>query len=275
MIGFVNKGAGLRGATVILAGLLLAACSQPMVKSRPQQPEAVPQPVAPQAEPAPQALPEPPRQKAAPISPTLLYEVLLGEIAGQRGIMDVSAASYLEAALHSSDPRVAERALKNATLSYLALTDAGPALAAAQARLAIAEDRLTKTSLASPIDGVVERRYVSVGDFVQAGTPVIWITDTVALRVDMPFPETVAHRLQVGQPVILESPVAPGVRQTAQIDTIRPNVGELNRALVAMARIENAGAWRPGAHADASVVVDRRPGAVLVPFMAVVERPGQ
>ena len=112
MIGFVNKGAGLRGATVILAGLLLAACSQPMVKSRPQQPEAVPQPVAPQAEPAPQPLPEPPRQKAAPISPTLLYEVLLGEIAGQRGIMDVSAASYLEAALHSSDPRVAERALK-------------------------------------------------------------------------------------------------------------------------------------------------------------------
>jgi len=154
-----------------------------------------------------------------------------------------------------------------------ALASDRAALAAAQARLAIAEDRLAKTALTSPIAGVVERRHVSVGDFVQAGTAMISVTDTVALRVDMPFPETVAHLLRVGQPVVLESPVAPGVRQTTQIDTIRPNVGDLNRALVAIARIENPGSWRSGAHAYASVVVDRRPGAVLVPFMAVVERP--
>jgi len=113
MIGFVNKGAGLRGAGVIVASLLLVACSQPLFKSRPQQPEALPQPVAPEAKPAqPQPQAEPAPQKKAPLSARLLYEVLLGEIAGQRGVMDVSAASYLEAALHSSDPRVAERALK-------------------------------------------------------------------------------------------------------------------------------------------------------------------
>ena len=149
------------------------------------------------------------------------------------------------------------------------------AMAAAQARLAIAEDRLAKTALISPIDGIVERRHVSVGDFVQAGTPMISVTDTVALRVDLPFPETVAHQLRVGQPVILESPVAPGARQATHIDTIRPTVGEQNRALFAIARIENPGQWRPGADAYASVVVDQRPGAVLVPFMAVVERPGR
>lgn len=113
MIGFVNKDAALRGAGVLLASLLLAACSQPLTKSTPQQPEALPQPVAPEAEPAqPQPLPEPAQQQKESLSATLLYEVLLGEIAGQRGVMDVSAASYLEAALHSNDPRVAERALK-------------------------------------------------------------------------------------------------------------------------------------------------------------------
>lgn len=47
-----------------------------------------------------------------PLTPSLLYQILLGEIAGQRGRMDVSAPSYLEAARHSEDPRVAERALK-------------------------------------------------------------------------------------------------------------------------------------------------------------------
>jgi len=114
MIGFVNKGAGLlRGAGMALAGLLLAACSQPLLKGPAPQPEAAPQPVAPQAKaPPPEAVTAPLPQKKEPLSATLLYEVLLGEIAGQRGVMDVSAASYMEAALHSSDPRVAERALK-------------------------------------------------------------------------------------------------------------------------------------------------------------------
>ena len=113
MIGFLDKGAGLRGAAVILAGLLIAASGQPLVKSRPQQPETVPEPDVPAAEAAaaqPEAVTETaPRE---PLSAALLYGVLLGEIAGQRGVMDVSAASYLEAARQSSDPRVAERALK-------------------------------------------------------------------------------------------------------------------------------------------------------------------
>lgn len=147
------------------------------------------------------------------------------------------------------------------------------ALAAAQARLAIVEDRLAKTELVSPIDGVVERRHVSVGDYVQPGTPMVSVTDTVALRAELPFPETVAGRLAVGQAVILESPVAPGARQEARIDSIRPAVGELNRALVAIARIRNPGHWRPGANAYAQVVVDQRPGAVLVPYVSVVARP--
>ncbi len=42
----------------------------------------------------------------------VLYDVLLGEIAGQRGRLDISGASYLDAARRSEDPRIAERALK-------------------------------------------------------------------------------------------------------------------------------------------------------------------
>ncbi|HFC53025.1 MAG TPA: tetratricopeptide repeat protein [Gammaproteobacteria bacterium] len=42
----------------------------------------------------------------------LLYELLVGEIAGQRGAMDLSAENYLRAARHSEDPRIAERAAR-------------------------------------------------------------------------------------------------------------------------------------------------------------------
>ncbi|MEE8429241.1 MAG: tetratricopeptide repeat protein [Gammaproteobacteria bacterium] len=43
---------------------------------------------------------------------SLLYQLLLGEIAGQRSDMDTALASYLDAAGSTRDPRVAERALR-------------------------------------------------------------------------------------------------------------------------------------------------------------------
>ena len=144
---------------------------------------------------------------------------------------------------------------------------------AAEARLAIAEDRLARAELVSPIDGVVQRRHVSVGDFVRAASPLMAVTDTQALRAELPFPETVAHRLRPGQRVILESAVAPGLRQEAVIDRVRPQVAVGNQALVVIIEVENPGPWRPGATVEAAVITDVRPAALLVPHVSVVQRP--
>ena len=57
---------------------------------------------------------EPPSE---PLTEEALYDILLAEIAGQRGRLDVSAPHYLQAALDSRDPRVAERAVQIATFA--------------------------------------------------------------------------------------------------------------------------------------------------------------
>lgn len=114
MIGFNCKSAYLRTAVVALASCLVAACSQPFFKPEPQETVAVPQPLVPEPD-AVAVVPEPGAEAAAAdqqLSAALVYGVLLGEIAGQRGALDVSGASYLEAARQSTDPRIAERALK-------------------------------------------------------------------------------------------------------------------------------------------------------------------
>ena len=46
------------------------------------------------------------------LSKELMFDILLAEIAGQRGKMDVSAPHYLQAAEAADDPRVAERAVQ-------------------------------------------------------------------------------------------------------------------------------------------------------------------
>ena len=76
---------------------LLAACSS--VAQRPAASATVPTP-------APQAVALP----SVTLTPDLLFDVLLGEIAGQRGQLDVALASLKHAALKSRDPRLVERA---------------------------------------------------------------------------------------------------------------------------------------------------------------------
>jgi RND family efflux transporter MFP subunit len=145
-------------------------------------------------------------------------------------------------------------------------------LEAAEARLAIVEDRIGKASLMSPVDGVVERRHVSVGDFAKVGGPLLSVTDTQALRALLPFPETVAAQLQIGQLLVLRSPLAPGLEVESRIDEIRPQVENLNQALTVIAEVTNPGPWRPQATVEGTVVVERR-DAVVVPLLSVVERP--
>jgi RND family efflux transporter MFP subunit len=146
-------------------------------------------------------------------------------------------------------------------------------MAAARARLAIAEDRLSKATLVSPVDGVVERRHVSIGDYLQVGGPLVTVTDTQNLRAELPFPETVGHQLMIGQEITLESLLAPGLLIQASISQIRPEVGLMSRALTVIADIGNPGSWRPEATVEAKVLVERRPDAVVVPALSVVLRP--
>lgn len=61
-------------------------------------------------------------------SADLLYEVLVGEVAGQRGRLDVAVSSYLSAARASDDPKIAERATRVAIFAR----DENTALIAAQ-----------------------------------------------------------------------------------------------------------------------------------------------
>ncbi len=106
MIGFRCKSVNFAACLAVLGSLLLVACTKPVVKKETEQPPTAPAAI----EAEPESAERPAQQEE--LTASLLYGVLLGEIAGQRGQLDVSGASYLEAARQSQDPRIAERALK-------------------------------------------------------------------------------------------------------------------------------------------------------------------
>lgn len=90
---------------LLLLAALMAACAQ-----TPKKPAeaAKAKPVVTAAK-----LPEPPRQPPLPnqeLTSDTLYRFLIGEIAGQRGRLDVATQAYLEMARKTRDPRIAQRA---------------------------------------------------------------------------------------------------------------------------------------------------------------------
>ncbi|ASJ72230.1 tetratricopeptide repeat protein [Granulosicoccus antarcticus] len=64
-----------------------------------------------------QAQPEPEAVSTAPVSQStmdgqLMFELMIAELAGRRGQLDVAMAGYLRASKHTDDPRVSERATR-------------------------------------------------------------------------------------------------------------------------------------------------------------------
>ncbi len=146
-------------------------------------------------------------------------------------------------------------------------------LAAARTALATAELRLTKVRVKAPVAGRVEARLVAEGDYVQVGTPLFRLTTARWLRVELPFPETLAARIRPGLPVRLRSPAAPDQPVQAALSEVRAGIDPASLALLAYVELENPGRWRPGASVVAEVVLASRPQAVVVPEAAVVLRP--
>lgn len=166
---------------------------------------------------------------------------------------------------------LAEDKLDDAESRLVALQEE---LGAAKARLAEAQRRLTKTRLVAPMAGTVIARLVAEGDFVQPGKPLVQLTDPQKLQIRLPFPESAAVRLRIGQSVTLSPLALPGQAPiTMAIDAIRPNVGSGSRSVDVFIHLTNPGNWRPGGGVRGEVMVAVRPNALTVPKIALILRP--
>ena len=144
---------------------------------------------------------------------------------------------------------------------------------AAVAQLAIVEDSLAKSRVIAPVSGVIQQRYISAGDFVKRGAALFEITRPELLQAWLPYPETVALKIRVGQPVKIYSPLTPGKFVPGVITALQPSVGAGSRAVMAIVDLEDPGNLRPKATLSGKVLIETRQQAVMVPVISVVRRP--
>jgi membrane fusion protein (multidrug efflux system) len=144
---------------------------------------------------------------------------------------------------------------------------------AAEAQASIVDIALTDSTLRAPFDGVIARRMVEVGSFVQAPTPVVELQQVDPVVALLQVPAVHVARIQAGQRVLVEVPDIPELgRIEAPVSRISPSLGKDTRALAVAVDLANPeGRLRGGLFVRAMVETGQGAAAAL-PVEALVDR---
>jgi len=93
----------------------------------------------------------------------------------------------------------------NAVLIADATEDTNPEVTLARAKRDQARVNLERTVIRAPVDGVIARRTVQVGQQVQAGTALLAVVPVREMHVDANFKEVQLEHVRIGQPVEVTS----------------------------------------------------------------------
>ena len=150
----------------------------------------------------------------------------------------------------------------------------------AQAKLDTAVEMVRRTVIRAPHDGQVSDCNVLVGQIVigaqsiNNGTPLMTVSDTSVLRVDVNLNEFAATRVELGKDAVVTFDSIPGLRKTGKITFMTPfgtadlKVPDL-RVFPTQVSFPAGDGVRPGISANVTVTVDSVKGCVAVPVSAV------
>lgn len=144
---------------------------------------------------------------------------------------------------------------------------------AADAELAIVNDSLEKSRIVAPVAGVIQLRLIAAGDFVKRGQALFEITRPELLQAWLPYPESLALRIKIGQPAKIYSPLTPGEYVQGEVSQLQPSIGPGSRAVMAIIDLDDPGKLRPKATLSGKVLVETRNQAIMVPNISIVRRP--
>lgn len=143
----------------------------------------------------------------------------------------------------------------------------------ASARLA--DRQLRDSTIRAPFDGYVQKRLVSVGEFVKNQAPVMSVVRVDPLKATGEIPEKMAPWIRTGQPVSLRVDAFPGEALTGTVARISPGVNPATRAFPFEARVPNPSArLKPGTFARLHIESGKVEPVLTIPYVAVQYRYG-
>jgi membrane fusion protein, multidrug efflux system len=174
---------------------------------------------------------------------------------------------------------------KDVEAAQLADRDAQAQVAVAEAQLAqarvaqdMAEKRLRDAAILAPVGGVIQRKYINPGAYVEPPTMVFSIVDNRQLELESPVPTALLGQIRAGQRVTFQVNSYPGSNFEGRVGEINPAVDALARSAKVRVRVDNtSGKLKAGMFVEGEILTGVAQQAVAVPAAAVYRSatPGQ
>jgi len=146
---------------------------------------------------------------------------------------------------------------------------------ASSAMLQLADRQLRDATIRAPFDGYVQKRLVSLGEFVKSQTPVIELVRVDSLKAIGEIPEKMAPWVQVGQSVELAVDAFPNKKIAGKVSRISPAVNTPTRAFTFEATVPNGdGLLKPGTFARVHLITALVEPVLTIPYAAMQYRYG-
>ncbi|MEZ4359126.1 MAG: efflux RND transporter periplasmic adaptor subunit [Kofleriaceae bacterium] len=142
---------------------------------------------------------------------------------------------------------------------------------AAEARTALIAKSVSDGVVRSPFQGEVAARFVSPGEWVNPGKPLLTLLKVDSLKVEISVPEADISKVSVGQEVTLRAVAFPDKTFTAKVTRLAGEISRTTRALVAEAAVEAGAPLLPGMFLEVEVATGAQ-SLPVVPKTAVVRR---
>ena len=182
--------------------------------------------------------------------------------------VDLAKSDYERKERLFADGAVTRSTLDQAKNQYLSL-DA--AYRTAQARIAQLRERAAKTTVSSPLTGVVAQLLVEPGEFVGPGQPLAVIEDMEEVLVVVEVPDRDVVRLRPLQVVEATTDAYPGRVFQGVIERVGSVANPVTRSFEVEARIGNpAGELRSGMITTIRILLDKR-RCLVVPAAALLD----
>ena len=140
----------------------------------------------------------------------------------------------------------------------------------ARAGIAKTEAIIAQKLIRAPFAGRLGVRQVEVGQYLNAGAPIVTLTELQHLYVNFTLPSTMRSQIKLGQQVNVTADAFPGRTFTAKITTIEPQVRTDTRTMSIQAALTNPDeVLLPGMFVNAAVALPPTPDQVVLPETAV------
>lgn len=126
--------------------------------------------------------------------------------------------------------------------------------------------------IVAPFDGVITRRYLHTGAFLNPKRndhPLLAIVRTDLLRVIVDVPEKDARFLKMGARIRADLDALPGRKFDWEITRLAPVLGAGKKVRVEADIPNSDGSLYPGMYGHAAVILEEKPGALTVPKKCV------